>query len=448
MTTEINASVEESIVGILRRLGIERAHFASRNLNDWRGLAVNHPEAIASLTLICPLGFDTMALAPLADRLLVFNGSRGGATETIGRNLADLPAASSITLDDYVYANNYADLAVERGGQLSEGMLDFMAGVDARDNTAAATPSTTDGETDGEVEGIYFRVQGTGPPLVLLPLGAAPAQWDPVVDAFSERHTVVTTSGPALGMVASLEGRGRTSGYLSAVGSIIAAAEIQPGERVLEVGCGTGVLCRWVARQTGHRNPVAGMDVNRYFLREAAEIARREGMGDVVEFHEGSAEELPFDDNSMDVVFSSTVIQRVNADRMLPELVRVAKPGGRIAVLGHAHDMNRWVNLPLDAALKTRIESPPWVDDPGHPQGCDDSSLYRRFARLGLTNTRMYPFISTFSEPIRLQFMQGGILPTLSAEEAAQWRMAVQQAESDGTFFMSTPFHCAVGTKP
>ena len=441
MTTGMNTSVEERIVGILRQLGIERAHFASRNLGDWRGLAVNHPEAIASLTLICPLGFDAMALAPLAERLLVFNGSRGGSTETISRNVADLPAASMITLDDYVYANNYADLAVERGGQITQGMLDFLASRDS-------LPTVSAPASDGEADGIYFRVQGSGPPLVLLPLGAAPAQWDPVIDAFSERHTVVTMSGPALGMVASLEGRGRTPGYLSAVGSIIDAADIQPGERVLEVGCGTGVLCRWVARKMERQNPVAGVDVNRYFLREAAEIARREGMGDLVEFHEGSAEELPFDDNSMDVVFSSTVIQRVNADRMLPELVRVAKPGGRIAVLGHAHDMNRWVNLPLDAALKTRIESPPWVDDPGHPQGCDDSTLYRRFARLGLTNTRMYPFISTFTEPVRLQFMQGGILPTLNAEEAAQWRAAVAQAESDGTFFMSTPFHCAVGTKP
>ena len=168
----------------------------------------------------------------------------------------------------------------------------------------------------------------------------------------------------------------------------------------------------------------------------------------MVNFHEGSAEALPFDDNSFDVVFSSTVIQRVNADLMLPELVRVVKPGGRVAVLGHAHDMNRWVNLPLRLDLKTRIESPPWVDDPGHPQGCDDSSLYQRFARLGLQNTRMFPFISTFAEPERLQFMQGGILPTLNGEEAAEWRAAAEQAQSDGTFFISTPFHCAVGTKP
>ena len=91
MTTQANTSVEERIVGVLRELGIERAHFASRNLGDWRGLAVNSPDAVASLTLICPLGFDSQALAPLAERLLVFNADRGGATETIDRNLAGSP---------------------------------------------------------------------------------------------------------------------------------------------------------------------------------------------------------------------------------------------------------------------------------------------------------------------------------------------------------------------
>ena len=444
MTTQANTSVEERIVGVLRELGIERAHFASRNLGDWRGLAVNSPDAVASLTLICPLGFDSQALAPLAERLLVFNADRGGATETIDRNLADLPSAAKVTLAGYAYPNNYADIGVEQGEGIAAPMLDFLAGIDSGNSL----PGVSHSVEEGEVDGIYFRVQGSGPPLVLLPLGAAPSQWDPVITALTERYCVVTLTGPVLGMVGSLEGRGRTPGYLSAVGSLIDAAQIQPGERVLEAGCGTGVLCRWVARRMDRQNPVFGVDVNVYFLREAAEIARREGMEDVVSFREGSAEALPFDDNSFDVVFSSTVIQRVNADLMLPELVRVVRPGGRVAVLGHAHDMNRWVNLPLGPALKSRIESPPWVDDPGHPQGCDNASLYQRFARLGLNNTRMFPFISTFSEPDRLQFMQGGILPTLNAEEAAEWRAAAAQAQADGTFFISTPFHCAVGTKP
>ena len=60
----------------------------------------------------------------------------------------------------------------------------------------------------------------------------------------------------------------------------------------------------------------------------------------------------------------------------------------------------------------------------------------------------MFPFISTFAEPDRLQFIQGGILPTLNAAESAEWRAAVEQGQSYGTFFISTPFYCAVGTKP
>ena len=444
MTTQADTPVEDKIVAVLRRLGIERAHFASRGLNDWLGMAANYPDAVASLTLVCPLGFDSQALAPLADRLLVFNADRGASTGTISRNMEGLPSASTVVLNDCAYPDNYNDLAMLRGGDIGPAMLDFLAGIDAQGGPAHAAPSVEDGECDG----VYFKAQGSGPPLALLPLGAAPSQWGPLLETLIERYCVISMSGPALGMVASLEGRGRTPGYLSAVGRLLDEAEIRPGESVLEVGCGTGVLCRWFARERASDNRVTGMDVNAFFLREAAEIARREGLEEIVSFREGSAESLPFDDNSFDVAFSSTVIQRVNADLMLPEMVRVTKPGGRVAVLGHAHDMNRWVNLPLRSELKARIESPPWVEDRGHPMGCDDASLYRRFSALGLRDLRMFPFISTFSDRMRLQFLQGGILPTLSSGEAEEWRAAVEQAEADGTFFISTPFHCAVGTKP
>ena len=444
MTTQTDSPVEEKIAAVLRQLGIERAHFASRGLNDWLGVAANYPEVVASLTLVCPLGFDSQALAPLADRLLVFNGDRGASTDTINRNMEGLPSASTVILNDCAYPDNYNDLAVLRGNDIAPAMLDFLAGVDIQGGPPHAAPPVEEGEADG----VYFTVRGSGPPLVLLPLGAAPSQWGPLQETLSERYCVVSTTGPALGMVASLEGRGRTPGYLSAVGSLLDEAEIKTGESVLEVGCGTGVLCRWFARERASNNPVTGMDVNAFFLREAAEIARREGLEEIVSFREGSAESLPFDNDSFDVAFSSTVIQRVNADLMLPEMVRVTKPGGRVAVLGHAHDMNRWVNLPLRSELKNRIESPPWVEDRGHPMGCDDASLYQRFSGLGLRDLKMFPFISTFSDRMRLQFLQGGILPTLTPEEVEEWRGAVEQAETDGTFFISTPFHCAVGTKP
>jgi SAM-dependent methyltransferase len=157
---------------------------------------------------------------------------------------------------------------------------------------------------------------------------------------------------------------------------------------------------------------------------------------------------LPFPADSFDVAMSSTVIQRVAADQMLREMVRVTRPGGRVAVVGHAHDMPRWVNLALPAELKARVEAPGWASDRGHPQGCDEASLYRRLHQAGLTDVKMFPQFAAFAERSRLHTLQGEILPTLTPDAAQEWRAAVAQAEAEDTFFIATPFHCAMGIKP
>jgi ubiquinone/menaquinone biosynthesis C-methylase UbiE len=191
-----------------------------------------------------------------------------------------------------------------------------------------------------------------------------------------------------------------------------------------------------------------GVDINPFTLGEALALARQDGLEHLITFREGNAEALPFPDNSFDVAMSSTVIQRADADRMLAEMVRVTKPGGRVAVVGHAHDMPRWVNLALRPELKSKVEAPGWADESGHPQGCDDASLYRRFHQAGLQQIRMFPQLATFDDHARLQTFQASIVPTLTEEEAKEWRAAVAQGEAEGTFFIATPFHCAVGTKP
>jgi hypothetical protein len=109
--------------------------------------------------------------------------------------------------------------------------------------------------------------------------------------------------------------------------------------------------------------------------------------------------------------------------------------------------MPQWVNLPLPAALKARIEAPGWHDADPYPTGCDEASLYLRMRRAGLTALQMFPQLAAFDERSRLEQMQASLLPTLSPEDTHAWQAAVAQATAAGTFFVATPFHCAVGVK-
>jgi SAM-dependent methyltransferase len=444
MNTQAERSTEECIVRVLQHLGIAQAHVAARLPGDWQALAHKQPQTIASLTLVCPQGMEPSLLKPLASRLLLLSGDRGMPAERARRVVNDLPEATLHVLAGYPSPTPYADIAVERTAEIGATITDFLAQIDQRHEIKPVSLA----QMTGELDGISYQVQGAGSPLVLLPLSVAPSQWEPLLPQLNQRHCTITLSGPALGMVASLEGRGHTAGYLGVVGRLMDTAQVRPGEVILEVGCGTGVLDRWLARRTAGVNRIVGVDINPFLLRQARALAKQEGVDQHIEFQEGNAEALPFPDNSFDVAMSSTVIQRVDASRMLPEMVRVTKPGGRVAVVGHAHDMPRWVNLPLSAALKAKVEAPGWADEGGHPQGIDDARLYLRMHQAGLTQIAMFPQLATFDDRARWQTLQAGVLPTLSPAEVEEWRAAVAQAETEGTLFLTNPFHCAVGTKP
>ena len=244
------------------------------------------------------------------------------------------------------------------------------------------------GDAQSAVAGITFDSQGEGPPLVLLPLSLASSQWDPLLSRLSARYRAVTLGGPELGFLAMLESRGRSAGYLSAIRRVMDTVQLRPGEVVLEVGCGSGVVDRWLAQYATKANPIVGIDVNRYLLREATALATQEGLTDVISFQEGNAEALPFPDNHVDVALSFTVLEEGNADRMLAELVRVAKPGGRVAVMVRAIDIPLVVNVPLRPELKSKAQLPRGFVG---THGCADASLYRRVQQTGLTYVQMWP---------------------------------------------------------
>ena len=105
------------------------------------------------------------------------------------------------------------------------------------------------------------------------------------------------------------------------------AAGITAGDRVLDVGCGTGVLAREAALRAGAEGRVTGLDLNETMLDVARSIAPD------IEWRVGDAMNLPFTDDSFDVVVSQFMLMFI-PDRVaaLAEMWRVLTPGGRLAV--------------------------------------------------------------------------------------------------------------------
>jgi SAM-dependent methyltransferase len=105
------------------------------------------------------------------------------------------------------------------------------------------------------------------------------------------------------------------------------AAALAPGQRVLDVACGTGVLAREAVRRVGATGHVAGLDLTPGMLAVARRVAPS------VDLREGAADALPWPDASFDAVVSQFGLMFFpDRERALREMLRVLVPGGRLAV--------------------------------------------------------------------------------------------------------------------
>jgi ubiquinone/menaquinone biosynthesis C-methylase UbiE len=236
---------------------------------------------------------------------------------------------------------------------------------------------------------------------------------------------------------------------------VVGAAQIRPGHRVLDVACGTGVLAREAASLAGGEGSVAGLDASPGMLAVAERLAPG------IEWRQGAAESLPYEDDSFDAVVSQFGLMFF-ADRpkAVREMTRVLAPGGRMAVAVW-ESLERSEAYPTEVALLERIAGPRAADALRAPFVLGDrEELTTLFEDAGVASveitthrgTARFPSIRTMVEADLRGWLP--VMGVVLAEE--QIERILEEAEQalsshvtpQGTAEFDSPAHIVTGRKP
>lgn len=252
--------------------------------------------------------------------------------------------------------------------------------------------------------------------------------------------------------VKSLEARGRTLSQTRLRRRFLKFARIKRGWRVLEVGSGTGVVCRDLARLVGPRGRVVGVDPSRVLARAARRLAREYGLENQVRFEVGDGARLKFAGGSFDGALAVTVLLHVpNAEAILSEMIRVTRPGGIVGVqdqdfgtLALDHPDRALTGRILDGVAR-KVYADPW----------SGRTLFGTLRRLGLKQVRL---TTDVYQDTRLEAWtwlmlerraeSAARLGIVGTRQAQAWLQAIEARAHAGSFVFTLNFYGVAGVKP
>jgi ubiquinone/menaquinone biosynthesis C-methylase UbiE len=252
-------------------------------------------------------------------------------------------------------------------------------------------------------------------------------------------------------MAKSLEARGRTPAQARLRRRFLKFVPVRPGERVLEVGCGTGVVVRDLAAMVGRRGEVVGVDASRQLLERARALCRETARHARIVLRVADGASLPFATNRFDAALAITVVLHV-ADplRVAREMARVTRPGGRVGL--QDQDFGVVAVTHPDRTLTERIMR--GVAERIYEEPHSGRRLPGLLRAAGLVDVRLLtdvyqdttlePWTKTFLERRAERAVRFGLVDAATAE---RWLDGFTEVVAADAFVLTLNYYGAVGAK-
>lgn len=252
-------------------------------------------------------------------------------------------------------------------------------------------------------------------------------------------------------MATRLEARGSHPEFDRMMHEYFDAMEIDQAQTVLDLGCGTGVAARALAKRPHFNGKITGIDLSSHLIETATQLAAEENVADRINFQVGDTRSLNIPDDTFDAVIAHTLISHVDAyQQAVNEMARIVKPQGCVAIFdgdyasltfGHPDPTE---GTRIDDLIIKGIITQPYVM----------RQLPRVLKSAGLEIDSKFAYV--VCEMGHANFWASGVqsfrnlLPiagVMSKEEATQWADDRLKESEDGLFFGSSNYLTYIARK-